>query len=276
VTLSSLSEGERAAVSSGDMVQSGMAHPGRHDEQADGGEAAPRRPLSSEEFASLVTHELRNPLNAMSGWLHLLSADTARRPEGGERALAGLKRALDQQVEQVELLGRLLRLLGGADTDTGGPVDLHEAIDGCLRTLTPSAHAAGRKIVLQRTPGTNVWTHGHVDATGAALRSLCAFALRHGVPGAPLLVTQEVRGGAPFVRLRIDEGPGSGMSIWHAFGTGTARLALDLLHATLAIESQGGRVGPCGDGRIGDELGIRFEPARNPPASVSLAGGRLA
>lgn len=253
-----------------------MAHSGRHDEHADGIGAVPKRTLSSEEFASLVTHELRNPLNAMSGWLHLLSTDSARRPENGERALAGLKRALDQQIAQVELLGRLLRLTDGGRPDAGGPVDLDAVIGDCIRTLAPAARAAGREILLDRAPGAGAWAHGDRESMGAALQSLCRFALRHGIPGAPLMVTLETRDGAPFVRLRIDEGAGAGISIWHAFGTGTARLALDLLHATLAIESQGGRLQPCGDGRIGDELGIRFAPAGLPHAPARSAGERLA
>ena len=245
------------------MVQSCMAHSDRHD-HADGSEAAPRRALTGEEFASLVTHELRNPLNAMSGWLHLLSADGARKPDAGERALAGLRRALDQQIAQVELLGRLLRLTDGVDAAAGALVDLDALVQDCIRTLTPAARAAGREILLQREPGARAWTHGDREAIGSALQSLCTFALRHGMPGAPLRLTLETAGGAPFLRLHIDEGAGSGISIWHAFGTGTARLALDLLHATLAIESQGGRLQPCGDGRVGDELGVRFSPAAMP------------
>ncbi len=235
----------------------------------------PRRTLSGEEFASLVTHELRNPLNAMSGWLHLLSADAQSRPEASERALAGLKRALDQQIAQVDLLGRVLRLTSGADDTVGVPVDLDAVLEDCIRALAPSARAVGREIVLQRSAGPTSWAHGDRDAIAAALKTLWAFAFRHGIPGAPLRVTLETRDGGPFMRLGIDEGAGSGISIWHAFGTGTARLALDLLHATLAIESRGGRLKPCGDGRVGDELGIAFEPAGMPRTQLRKAGERL-
>ena len=35
--------------------------------------------LTGDELASMVTHELRNPLNAMAGWLHLMS----HAPPGG-------------------------------------------------------------------------------------------------------------------------------------------------------------------------------------------------
>ena len=34
--------------------------------------------MTRDEFASLVAHELRNPLNAASGWLHLLASENGR------------------------------------------------------------------------------------------------------------------------------------------------------------------------------------------------------
>jgi signal transduction histidine kinase len=80
----------------------------------------------------MVTHELRNPLNAIAGWLHLLSnapgATAGPAPALATRAAAGLRRAVDEQLEQVETLGRVLRLAGGEPDEAAGSVDLADLL----------------------------------------------------------------------------------------------------------------------------------------------------
>jgi K+-sensing histidine kinase KdpD len=217
--------------------------------------------MSRDEFASLVTHELRNPLNAMSGWLHLLSADPALRGDVAKRALAGLKRAMDQQLEQVDTLGRVLRLAGGEAPGVRDPIELGALLDACADALRPGAQAAGRDVVVERDGGA-AWIAGDAAMLGQALRALGAFGLKHGVPGAALrLGVARAQDGAPRFDVAIDEGDDGGLSIWHGFGQGGTRLSLELLHAALAIEAHGARLGPRGDGRVGDVLEIRFEPS---------------
>jgi hypothetical protein len=224
--------------------------------------AGPLRRMTTDEFASLVTHELRNPLNALSGWLHLLSADSTLRPDASQRALAGMRRALDQQIAQIDTLGQVLRLSmpSGASTD-----HLAVAIDGVVadaaEALGPAAHAAGREIGVRIDDSLRgVRVRGDRAAFDAGLQSLGRFAMRHGMPSAPLRF--ELRAGAdgePLLRLSVDEGDGDGLSIWSVFGSdGGKRLALDLLHAALEFEAHGARIGPQGDGRVGAALEIRF------------------
>lgn len=86
-------------------------HCGGADMGSDDGRPGPG--MSADELASRVAHGLRtpcnpcdprdprDPLNAISGWLHLRSADPAQRPDAAERALAGMRRALDQPVAQI-------------------------------------------------------------------------------------------------------------------------------------------------------------------------------
>jgi len=61
--------------------------PGRHDEV----------------FLAELAHDLRTPLNAMVGWLHLLASGTIS-DELRQRALAGLQRAVEQQRRVVATL----------------------------------------------------------------------------------------------------------------------------------------------------------------------------
>lgn len=54
-------------------------------------------------FLAGLAHDLRTPLNAMVGWLHLLASGTVSE-ELRERALAGLQRAVEQQRRVVATL----------------------------------------------------------------------------------------------------------------------------------------------------------------------------
>lgn len=51
---------------------------------------------------SAIAHDLRTPLNAMAGWLHLLSSPQPRPPEATARAIEGLRRAVEQQRRLIE------------------------------------------------------------------------------------------------------------------------------------------------------------------------------
>ncbi|MCX7229229.1 MAG: hypothetical protein NTW15_09480 [Burkholderiales bacterium] len=213
--------------------------------------------MTREEFASLVTHELRNPLNAMTGWLHLLSADASMCTESSQRALGGLRRALDQQLALIDTLGGVLRLVDGERLERVEPLELGALLDACAQALQPAADAAGRDIRVERTDRAS-WRPGDRAALLAALRTLGAHALRHGMPGATLVLGLGGPADAPVLRIGIDEGDEGGLSIWNGFRTG-GRLPLDLLHAMLIAEAHGAHIGPSGDGRVGDTLLIRFD-----------------
>lgn len=218
--------------------------------------ASPLR-MTRDEFASLVTHELRNPLNAMTGWLHLLSAEPAPRAQAAQRALGGLRRALDQQLVQIDTLGRVLRMLGGEHVDRTEPVELGGLLSASAEALRPVADAAGRTVRVELA-GRAVWIAGDRGALLSTLMSLGAYALRHGLPGAPLVLGLDGSADEPVLRVGIDEGDDGGLSVWNAFGS-SGRLPLDLLHAMLIAEAHGARVGTSGEGRVGDVLLIRFE-----------------
>jgi signal transduction histidine kinase len=273
VTLSVLLGGTRVPAR-GDVVQSVGEDSSRTDMTSR--EGRPPRTLSADEFASLVTHELRNPLNALSGWLHLLSADTAPRSDGSRRALDGARRALEQQIAQVDMLGRVLRLsMPDGEPAAGAPIDLRDLLDDCVVALRDPARAVGRDVALEAADAAfTPRILGDRAALSGALQALGRYALRHGMPAAPLhIVLSGGPGGAPVVGLHIDEGDGAGRSIWSVFAAdGGTRLALDLLQAALEVESHGARIGPRGDGRVGDALEIRF-PIHDGSAATRIEGG---
>jgi K+-sensing histidine kinase KdpD len=260
------------------MVQSRLSISGPQAmEPTDAPDAVPQ-PLSAEEFASLVAHELRNPLNALSGWLHLLAADPSLRGDSAQRALGGARRALDQQLATIDLLARVLRLRSDDGLGVREPIDLGALLSELVAPLRAAGRRGGHDVHLQAIAGGPVLS-GDCDLLRAALEALGGYALRHGSPGAPLVmglhgIAPAVQGCAPavVVRLYIDEGEAGRTSIWHAFGRRPMRLPLELLHAALVIEAHGGQLGTSGDGMTGDAIDIRFplpEPAARLAASTN-------
>lgn len=267
MTLPALLGGGRGGPDGADVVQSCVAHDGWHEMTSPEAEV-PR--LSRDDFASLVAHELRNPLNALVGWLHLLAAEPGPASDAARRAIGGMRRALDQQVAQVETLRQVLRLREGGPIDASAPVELGSLLAECASGLRAAANAAGRDVEVVRETDEPAWITGDAEALRVALQALGAFAIRHGAPGAALRMGV-APGAAPLVDLSIDEGDDGGLSIWHGFGRAGTRLPLELLHATLVLEAHGARVGPTGDGRVGDALAIRFHPSTAAAAGASAS-----
>jgi CheY-like chemotaxis protein len=59
------------------------------------------------DFKAALAHDLRTPLNAMVGWLHLLKSSKSDNAESVARAMDGLRRAVEQQRALIdEKLGR--------------------------------------------------------------------------------------------------------------------------------------------------------------------------
>jgi len=226
--------------------------------------------LTGEELASMVTHELRNPLNAIAGWLHLLSnapsATAGPAPALATRAAAGLRRAIDEQLEQVETLGRVLRLAGGEPDEGSGSVDLADLLQSQIDQIRTSPQAEGRAVELElgAKPGgaPSAVVLGNADALARAIADMARYAMRNGVAGAPLRIALRVDEGVRQIEYSIDAGVDRSVSIWDLFRPPANRLPMPLLHARLAIESASGVVLPVsGSDANGDVLRIRFPAA---------------
>src|SRR5688572_5505363 len=51
-----------------------------------------------------MAHEMRTPLHSMSGWLHILESRLPQDDPMAARALGGIRRAIEQQVELADIL----------------------------------------------------------------------------------------------------------------------------------------------------------------------------
>ncbi len=149
-----------------------------------------------------MAHELRTPLHSMSGWLHVLESRLPADDPMAARALAGIRRAIEQQVELADVLTATARSLGGESLPRIGPVDRlaawHEALDA-------SSHwgpAGGRELVTVGSAGAPV--EGDADALVRAFGSLL-HALAAMLPS-PRRVTVRFSGAGASLVLSIDAG----------------------------------------------------------------------
>ena len=134
-----------------------------------------------DEFMSLLSHELRSPLNAMVGWLHVLRGAQAT-PEMTERAIAGLASSVERQRRLVDQMLDATRILTGRIKLEVVPVNAA----ALLRRLATrfNAGAAEKSIVLDVTPvdlDTTVLADPmHIEET---LATLIDNAIRNTPPG---------------------------------------------------------------------------------------------
>ena len=70
-----------------------------------------------------MAHEMRTPLHSMAGWLHILESRLPATDPMAARALAGVRRAIDQQVDLADILTATAVSLGGDAIPGVGPVD---------------------------------------------------------------------------------------------------------------------------------------------------------
>lgn len=101
---------------------------------------------SKDEFVAIVAHELRAPLNSIQGWAKLLQS---RKVDAGtlSKALDTIVRNTEAQVQLVEDLLDISRLVRGTLTLNLTPVNLATVVEAALDMVRPQAQAKGIAIV---------------------------------------------------------------------------------------------------------------------------------
>src|SRR5262249_25064484 len=100
---------------------------------------------SKDEFLSTISHELRNPLNAVYGWATLIE-----RGQLGEaqtrRASQIIARNVEAQIRLVDDLLDISKIVNGQMRLTVRPVDLHGLIEDALEAVRHTAEAKGIRL----------------------------------------------------------------------------------------------------------------------------------
>ena len=99
-----------------------------------------------DEFLATVSHELRTPLNSIIGWLAVLR-DKAVSDDIRQKAAAAIERGARSQVQLIEDLLDVSRIISGKLQITREPVELREVVLAAVDTVRPAAEA--KKIHLE-------------------------------------------------------------------------------------------------------------------------------
>jgi PAS domain S-box-containing protein len=122
-------------------------------EQAARGEAEAASRMK-DEFLTILSHELRTPLNAVYGWARLLQGGQLSKADAA-RALEAIVRNSNAQVQLIDDLLDISRIVTGKMRLDIRTVDLPVVIEAALDTVRPAAAAKGIRLeaVLDRDAG---------------------------------------------------------------------------------------------------------------------------
>lgn len=103
-----------------------------------------------EEFLALMSHELRSPLNSITGWTHVLEQAIASADANTlERAVDGIKRSAAQQSRLITDLMDAAYLLSGKLKIYPSPVAVEPALVAAIDSARPAADAKRVTIALE-------------------------------------------------------------------------------------------------------------------------------
>jgi len=106
---------------------------------------------SKDQFLAVLSHELRTPLNAIFGWARMLqSADMDQATS--RRAVEAILRNATSQVQLVEDLLDVSRIITGKMRLDVQPLDLKSVIESALDAVQPAATAKGLRIATVLDP----------------------------------------------------------------------------------------------------------------------------
>lgn len=104
-------------------------------------EAASR---AKDEFLATVSHELRNPLNAILGWSRVLLEEAEEVPRERQRkGLEVIARNAKAQVQLVEDILEVSRIVSGKLRLSTGPTDVRGVVEAAVDTVRSAAQAKG-------------------------------------------------------------------------------------------------------------------------------------
>ena len=103
-------------------------------------EAAEAGSRAKDEFLALLSHELRTPLNAVYGWARMLRTGQVTR-EASQRALDAIIRNADAQVQLIDDLLDVSRVIAGKMRLDVQSVDLKTVVQDAIDAVRPAAQA---------------------------------------------------------------------------------------------------------------------------------------
>ncbi len=158
-----------------------------------------------EEFLATVSHELRNPLNAIVGWVHLLRSgnlDLAK----SSKALETIERNVHLQTALIDDILDLSRIIQGKINLTFRTVKMGAVVEAALAAVRPTADAKGVALEYEMAAATDEIT-GDADRLQQIVWNLLSNAIKFTPRDGLVVVRVEQHG--PELKLTVrDTGQG--------------------------------------------------------------------
>ncbi|HEY6804909.1 MAG TPA: hybrid sensor histidine kinase/response regulator [Pyrinomonadaceae bacterium] len=134
---------------------------------------------AKDEFLAMVSHELRNPLNAIIGWARVLT-NAGDDPKVIAQAREVIDRSARIQVQLIDDLLDLARVAGGKFHLDVHSVDLHPVIHAALDAIRPASEAKNLRLETKLDP-----TVGKVLGDAARLQQVVSNLLSNAIKFTP-------------------------------------------------------------------------------------------
>ncbi|MBI2202877.1 MAG: response regulator [Candidatus Rokubacteria bacterium] len=131
---------------------------------------------AKDAFLATLSHELRTPLTAMLGWARLLRSGKLD-DAGRERAVQTIERNTKLQVQLIDDLLDVSRIVSGKLRLEVGAVDLGAVIEGIIESMRPAAEAKGVSIHAALDPKARV-VEGDAGRLGQIVSNLLSNAVK--------------------------------------------------------------------------------------------------
>ena len=158
-----------------------------------------------DEFVSIVSHELRGPLNAILGWTAMMRRGTID-SEGATRALQAVHDNATRQARLIEELLDFSRVTSGGLTLERDEIEVTDLLRGVVESLVPDSMAKG--VTLEFPPAASVPVTGDRSRLEQVFFNLLGNALKFTPSGGRISVV--VRQHMDSVEVRVAD---SGMGI---------------------------------------------------------------
>jgi len=156
---------------------------------------------AKDEFLTIVSHELRSPLNAMLGWTRILRKQKADDPQV-QRATGIVERSARQQLQLIEDLLDTARVISGKLKIETRPIELVSVIFNALDVVRPAAEAKRIDLVSRLNPSAGQIT-GDSDRLQQVVWNLLSNAIKFTPDGGRVEIRLERAD--PHVQIRVSD-----------------------------------------------------------------------
>jgi PAS domain S-box-containing protein len=168
-------------------------------------EAAEAANRIKDEFLAVLSHELRTPLNPILGWTNLLR-ERKLDPDQHDRALETIERNAKLQIQLIDDLLDVSRILQGKLVLNEQPVDLREVVRAAIDTLHLAT--ATKKIAIATDfEAEGCWVKGDPNRLQQVMWNLLSNAIKFTPAGGGITIALACEGDCAQIQVR-DSGKG--------------------------------------------------------------------